>query len=84
MKFSKIVHKNVKEDGTFIDRPGAVDTNGGIVIINGNCGTSGCHCSDGYFISIFMPRTEDGIVEGIKIQFSSRKEMINHLEENIA
>ena len=80
MEFEKIVHENVKRDGTFEDKLGAVETDGGIRIGRGcGCGSPGCHCSDGYFISIFSPRDSWGKVEGVIVRFDSQKEMDRYL-----
>lgn len=76
MKIEKIVHENVKRNGTFEDRPGAVETDGVIRMSDGDgCGAQGCHCSDGHWISVFLPRNSYGIVEGIKVTFDDGNEM---------
>ncbi|TXH42371.1 MAG: hypothetical protein E6Q97_35875 [Desulfurellales bacterium] len=42
---------------------------------NGGCEIDGCHCSDGHWLTIAKPRTEEGIVEGLKVQFENKSEM---------
>jgi hypothetical protein len=80
MKFEKFKHTGVKKDGTFEDEPGAVVTNGAIRMSMGEgCGLKGCHCSDGFWITMVMP-LDAGIVEGVKVTFDSRREMNKFLK----
>jgi hypothetical protein len=92
MKFEKYRYENVEPDGILTKRfkyraiqreeQGEVLTKGGIFCgVGKGCGLSGCHCSDGYSISITLPRTEEGIVEGILVKFDSREEMLNVLKD---
>ena len=71
MKFEKYKYKGVAPDGT-VEDGGAVFTKGGIYIGVGK----GC---DQFSITVTMPRTEGGIVEGIKVTFDSRAEMLRAL-----
>lgn len=73
MKMEKIKHIGVDEDGRVVSG-GAVKTKGDLIVVKGGCDLEGCHCSDGYSISIIMP-LKDGIVEGIKIKFKDLKEL---------
>lgn len=76
MEFKKFKHKGVLIDGSFKKEKGSVETKGCVRIFRGEgCGLEGCHCSDGYSISICMPRTEKGIVEGMNVRFANKKEM---------
>lgn len=73
MKITKFKHecneKGVCKGG------GAVVTEGAIRISRGEgCGIKNCHCSDGCWISIILPRKR-GIVEGVKVQFKDLTEM---------
>lgn len=75
MEFRKILHTNVNRDGTFSNKTGAVVTTGSVRMSKGEgCGLYGCHCSDGYWITICMP-LKRGKIEGINITFSSKEEM---------
>ena len=82
MKITKFKHEGVLPDGTFKNKTGAVNTIGGAIMSAGEgCGLEGCHCSDGYWITISMP-LKDEIVEGISIHFEYKEEfdlfMDNH------
>ena len=75
MKIEEIIHTHVKRDGTFEHGPGAVETSGCIRMSDGcGCGIPNCHCSDGYWISVFLP-LENRMVKGIKVTFDNKKEM---------
>ena len=82
MKFEKIRHENVTEDGTFTDKEGAVEVVGGIFLSsdNGGCCLRGCKCSEGHWMLILIPRTFEGIVEGFKIQFDDKKEFNEYID----
>lgn len=77
MKIRKFKHIGVAKNGKVSG--GAVKTKGDIVIIDGSCGALGCHCSDGYSISIVMP-LKKGVVEGMQVTFENREEMLNKLK----
>lgn len=75
MKVEKFIHTGVKPDGTFENEAGAVHVEGLVMMGTGEgCGLSGCHCSDGYWITIGLPRTKEGVVEGIKVRFDNKRE----------
>lgn len=77
MKIERIRHENVLPDGTFSNERGAVVTTGSVRMSqeNGGCEIETCHCSDGHWLSIIQPRTDDGVVEGIKMIFNDKAEM---------
>lgn len=77
MKIESFKWEGVKPNGTFENEAGAVETKGKIVMSdpNGGCGLENCNCSEGHWISIIKPRTEEGIVEGIKVKFENSFEM---------
>ena len=76
MKIEESVVKNVLPDGKVLDG-GAVITKGGVRMSTGEgCGIPGCHCSDGYWISIILPRNEKGEVRSVRVIFDSLDEMI--------
>lgn len=80
MTIEKFVHENVKRDGTFEDRLGAVETDGGVRMSTGEgCGLPECSCSGGCWISITMP-LRDGKVEGIIARFDSEAEIERFLK----
>jgi hypothetical protein len=82
MKFEKFVHKGVKEDGTFKRELGAVKTKGSILIGRGKgCGLPECNCSPGFFLSVCLPRTKKGVVEGVLIKFDNEEELNKYLNE---
>lgn len=75
MRIEKFVHRKVRQDGTFVNERGAVETRAMIRMSSGEgCDLEDCHCSDGYWISIGLPRTSGGIIEGIKVKFDDKKE----------
>ena len=82
MKIEKFVHKGVSADGKCKDG-GAVYTAGhiGMSQKNGGCGETTCHCSDGHWISVALPRTRAGVVEGIKILFDDEAELKTFLKQ---
>ena len=77
MKIESFKWEGVKPDGTFENEAGAVETKGKIVMSqdNGGCGIDDCHCSDGHWLTIVNPRTEEGVVEGLKVKFENKSEM---------
>lgn len=80
MKIEKFEHKGVGPDGK-VESGGAVLTKPFIrMSIGEGCGLNGCHCSDGYWISIGLARTKDGVVEGVIVRFDSAKEIKTFLE----
>ena len=81
MQIETFKYENVLSDGTFLEETGAVETKGKIIMSqkNGGCNLKGCKCSEGHWITIVQPRTEDGIVEGIKMKFDNSKEMQDYL-----
>jgi hypothetical protein len=73
MQIEKFVHTGVKNDGTF-NKAGAVVTTGSVRMSNGEgCCLPNCHCSDGYWVTIIMPRTKDGKVEGIQCHLTKQE-----------
>ena len=81
MKFEEFIHKGVAPNGS-IKRGGAVRTKGAIIIgLGKGCGLSGCHCSDGFYISLVMPRNKKGEVRGIKVKFEDVKEIERIMRE---
>jgi len=83
MKIETFEH-NTNKDGTIKGKGrGAVITEGAIRIYKGHgCGLKGCHCSDGYGISIIAPRDKKGKVKGVKVSFKNLKEMKENLNFN--
>jgi hypothetical protein len=83
MKISKIKHTGVNPDGTFKDQLGAVHTTEKLIVGKGKgCGLKGCHCSDGYWITIMTNRTENGVVEGLQVKFDNKEEYQKYLKLN--
>lgn len=77
MKINEIIHEKVKRDGTFENEEGAVETDGGIRMnasYRRDCGLEDCHCADGYWITIMLPRDSWGKVHGMQVQFDNKKE----------
>ncbi len=77
MKIETFKHKGVNQDGTFQDMPGAVQTKGSIVMSQdgGGCDIDGCKCSQGHWLTIVLPRTESGVVQGVTVKFDNYGEM---------
>jgi hypothetical protein len=75
------VHTHVKPDEIFENIFGAIRTEGCISVSapNGGCGSTGCGCSPGHWISATLPRTSKGVVKGMKLKFGSRKELKQYL-----
>lgn len=81
MKMTKWKHVGVKKDGVVFESGGAVNTKGAIRMSNGEgCGSKGCHCSDGHWIMICMPRTAKGVVDGVTVKFDNNIEMNTFLK----
>jgi hypothetical protein len=85
MKISKFKHEGVNPDGTFKDRLGAVTVEGRVSMsaIDGGCGAGKCNCSEGHWISIVKPRTPEGVVEGMTVQFESHEELLAFKKGNV-
>ncbi len=83
MKIENVKHENVLPNGTFSDKAGAVEVNGKIVMSQngGGCSLEGCSCSDGHWITIVKPLTEEGIVEGVRVVFDNQLEMQKFFDE---
>lgn len=83
MKIKTFKHENVLPNGTFANQNGAVEVKGVITMSkkNGGCGLKSCHCSDGHWITIVKPRTDDGVVEGIRVEFDDMTEMQKFFNE---
>ncbi len=82
MKIEVFKHENVRPDGTFINEPGAVNVDGGITWShpNGGCGLESCNCSEGHWVAICQPRSDNGVVEGISVKFENKAEMRRFIE----
>ena len=79
MRIEEFIHNDVSADGR-VKSGGVVCTTGDVIIgRNKGCSLTGCHCSDGYYISLVLPLT-DGIVRGIKVTFGSEEEMDGFLK----
>ena len=75
MKIEKNITYNVYPDGRVLSG-GAVVVNGRIAMSRGEgCGSEGCNCSDGYWISITLPRAFGAIVESVIVKFDNKEEM---------
>jgi len=72
MKFEKIIVNNVNENGTVANDGGQIDVNGGF--LNSENNPSGDNVPK-HYVTLTMPRTDDGIVEGIKVMFDNLSEM---------
>ena len=86
MKITKFKHKKVNKDGTFgKERIGSVNVKGGIIMSqkNGGCTIPSCGCSKGHWISISLPITKNGTVEGVAIQFDNEIEMNKFFKERV-
>lgn len=61
---------------------GSVNLSGGMTFSDprGGCGTNGCKCSPGWWISISLPVNPGGIVMGYSIQFDNVRDMREFLE----
>jgi len=82
MKIVKFKHEGVKPDGTFYDGLGCVMVDGGINVSQpeGGCDIKTCTCSEGHWICIVAPRTDDGVVEGITVHFDDAAEMHEYFQ----
>ena len=83
MKIKKVIHENVEDDGKLGSGDGEVITESSIRISDGcGCGEPSCHCSEGYWISISLPR--DPIskrVEVVIVKFDNKEEMDRFFKE---
>jgi hypothetical protein len=77
-------HTGVKPDGTFKNEPGAVETTAKTIVSvpRGGCGSPGCNCSPGHWISITKARTSAGVITGKTMHFKSRKDLLEYAKEN--
>jgi hypothetical protein len=91
MKFEESITDNVESNGKVKDG-GAVVTKGTIRMSTGEgCGLKGCHCSDGYWLSVVLPwefvKCDDkgsfGKVKSIKVIFDDRDEMNTFLKNHM-
>lgn len=66
----------VAPDGR-VDGGGAVNVEGSTRYSapEGGCGSRGCNCSPGHWLSVIEPRTPDGVVAGYTAHFDSRAEL---------
>lgn len=81
MKIEKLRYLNVSPRGKMFSG-GDVITKGDVRVSYGTgCNESSCRCSEGYWLTIMVPRTSKGIVEGIKVTFKGKKEMQHYLNE---
>ena len=78
MKLEKFKITGVNKQG-IVKKGGSVNTKGGITIIQGGCSLNNCHCSDGYSITLTLPRNKKGEVEGIICKFDNITEMKRRL-----
>jgi hypothetical protein len=76
MKITHFIHTDVLPDGR-LPTGGAVEVNGQVAYSapGGGCGSAGCNCSPGHWISKVHARTSDGVVFGYQVSFDSRKEL---------
>ena len=82
MKFEFIEHKEVNQDGTFKNHPGAVETRGTVRMSKGEgCDLPDCHCSDGYWILILAP-IEGDVCRGMFVSFDDHAEMETFLNNH--
>jgi hypothetical protein len=81
MKMEEFVHKKVKADGTFENERGAIHTDARVIVMRGEgCGLGECHCSDGYSLTLCLPRNaKTKEVRGIIVRFKDAKEMKHYL-----
>lgn len=90
MEINKIITTQVNSKNGKVKSGGAVLINGGIRMSSGEgCGLENCHCSDGYWISIFEPIKIDdsndefnGTVEGISVHFDDKEEFDNFMKNH--
>ena len=77
MRIEKYVYEHVNENGTFPNpEEGAVETRGVVRMSTGEgCSLEHCHCSDGHWITIGLPRTPEGVVEVMTVYFDDGAEM---------
>jgi len=81
MEINKFKHNDVNEDGTCLTG-GAVEIGGSVRFSDkeGGCGSMGCDCSPGHWVCIIFPRTEDGNVNGVSINFDNKIQLIKFIE----
>jgi hypothetical protein len=74
----------VNRDGTFKNEAGAVKTKKGVTTSApaGGCGSYGCNCSPGHWISLGNARTKTGVVSGKTLYFKSRKDLLEYMKEH--
>ena len=84
MKTEQFTHENVLLDGTFKYELGAIHTDGRMIVSqeDGGCDLEHCKCSEGHWVTTIQPRTKQGIVEGVKITFDNKQEMVDYLNNN--
>ena len=80
MRIKTWEHTGVNKDGTCVDG-GSVGTQGDIRFAKqeGGCGLEHCNCSNGHWMSIVNPRSDDGVVSGVTIHFDSNQQVIHFI-----
>lgn len=73
MRIEKYIHSNVPNN----NQEAEVEINGGISLSqpDGGCDTKGCNCSPGHWVTISLPRSDDGTVEVVCVYFDNKEEM---------
>lgn len=77
MEIKTFKYENVSSEGLLPNDGGQIGVDGNIMhSINHGCDENGKH-----YITISSHRTEDGVVEGIKVVFDDAEEMLRHLPD---
>lgn len=76
IKFRWFVHTGVDPDGN-VEEGGNVRVDGAYFQSppEGGCGSPGCTCSPGHWVTKIFPRTSEGIVAGYTAHFRDRAEL---------
>jgi hypothetical protein len=72
MNIKKLRYENIRPDGSS-------DTESGIVCVRGNISTGVDH--KGRWLTAALPRTDDGVVEGVIVEFADDAEFEKFLSE---
>lgn len=85
MKIETLKYEHVQPDGTYLNTSLKIETKGKVVIHQENRFSSkeDCKQTGGNGIAIYKPRTDEGVVEVVRVEFDSLYEFLDFLEAGV-